>query len=225
MGNSIYTFQDVLQTNYSTYSYVGRGFLSGRAGAISAKGVDLSKLPPLTELRVLDLADRIVTPEDLSYVGRLPYLEVLVMNNTVGVTDDGLRQLSGLLNLRFLDIPFSQVTDDGLAALADLTRLEHLNLHEAKISGRGLRHLQGLQSLRSLYLSNTRVDDDGVAYLRGLKSLESVVLYNTRITDEALLQLRGLRKLKSLDISRTVVSLEAMESLRENSTARVSVIR
>jgi hypothetical protein len=224
--------QEVVYVNlggYGRYNLFQPNMLSGFGVAARPStgedAVDLSVLPHLKELRILDLGNRNLTTDDLRMIGRLPNLEILAAENTAGVTDDGLRQLAGLIYLRSLKIPNSQVTDEGLEALVDLVSLEDLNLHGAKVAGDGLRHLANLKQLRRLSLSDTQVGDAAIAYLRGLSSLEELTLFNTKITDKGVAQLRALKKLKYLDVSRTTVSLEAMESLRQSAPQRLRVMR
>lgn len=83
-----------------------------------------------------------------------------------GVTDAGLKNLSGLKNLRRLHLEKTAVGDDGLGALKDLAELRYLNLYGTKVSDKGLGALAGLKKLESLYLWQTSVTDAGAAELQ-----------------------------------------------------------
>lgn len=83
-------------------------------------------------------------------------LQTLDLGET-GVTDNGLRALGEMKNLRRLSLDRTAVTDAGLAHLASLKNLEYLNLHTTAVTDAGLAQLAPLSRLRSLYLWQTKV--------------------------------------------------------------------
>jgi Leucine-rich repeat (LRR) protein len=58
------------------------------------------------------------------------------------VTDDGLKHLQGLTQLRTLDLSATNVTDAGLKHLQGLTELQILDLNGTKATGDGVKRLQ-----------------------------------------------------------------------------------
>jgi Leucine-rich repeat (LRR) protein len=82
------------------------------------------------------------------------------------VTDDDLRFLKALMDLRKLDLEETRITDAGLVHLKVLTKLEELDLEETRITDAGLEHLRGLTNLRKLSLDDTRVTAKGVRVLQ-----------------------------------------------------------
>ena len=82
------------------------------------------------------------------------------------VTDDGLKSVEGLSNLRKLHLENTKITDEGLAHLKGLTNLEYLNLYNTQVSDAGLKNLEGLKNLKSLYLWQTKVTPEGVESLK-----------------------------------------------------------
>ena len=94
-----------------------------------------------------------------------PVAEQLFWLNLGGtaVTDAGLKQLSGLKNLRRLHLEKTVVGDEGLSALKDLAELRYLNLYSTKVSDKGLAILANLKKLENLYLWQTPVTDAGAA--------------------------------------------------------------
>ena len=93
--------------------------------------------------------------------------QVAVLNLArTNVTDDGLKALEPLKNLRRLHLENTKVTDAGLAHVKDLTNLEYLNLYATQITDSGLSQLEGLKNLRSLYLWQTKVTPEGVDKLK-----------------------------------------------------------
>ena len=82
------------------------------------------------------------------------------------VTDDGLKDLEGLSNLRRLHLENTKVSDAGLAHLKGLSNLEYLNLYGTQVTDAGLAELAGLKNLKSLYLWQTKVTPAGVERLK-----------------------------------------------------------
>ena len=58
------------------------------------------------------------------------------------MTDAGLAHLTGLENLKSLNLAANQVTDAGLVHLAGLTALEYLNLSRTQVTDVGVAELQ-----------------------------------------------------------------------------------
>lgn len=93
--------------------------------------------------------------------------QVAVLNlGRTKVTDDGLKSLEGLKNLRKLHLENTHIGDAGLAHLKNLTSLEYLNLYGTQVTDSGLAELEGLKNLRSLYLWQTKVTPAGVEKLK-----------------------------------------------------------
>jgi len=82
---------------------------------------------------------------------------VLQMANP-DVSDETLQYLTGMTQLRELDLNNSQVSDAGLKILAQLPALRDLRLARTKVTDEGFReHLQGKASLMNLELTGTTV--------------------------------------------------------------------
>ena len=82
---------------------------------------------------------------------------VLQMANP-DVTDETLQFLTGMTQLRELDLNNSQVSDAGLKILAQLPALRDLRLARTKVTDEGFReHLLGKESLMNLELTGTSV--------------------------------------------------------------------
>ncbi|HXE54185.1 MAG TPA: c-type cytochrome domain-containing protein, partial [Tepidisphaeraceae bacterium] len=82
------------------------------------------------------------------------------------VTDDGLKALESLPNLRKLHLENTKVTDAGLTHVKGLSNLEYLNLYGTQVTDAGLADLDGLKNLKALYLWQTKVTPAGVAKLQ-----------------------------------------------------------
>lgn len=89
-----------------------------------------------------------------------------------------------------LNLARTKVTDDGLKAVEPLKNLRKLHLENTKIGDAGLTHLKGLTSLEYLNLYGTQVTDSGLEQLQGLKNLKALYLWQTKVTPA------GVEKLK-----------------------------
>lgn len=95
--------------------------------------------------------------QDYSVIESRPDTIVLQMANP-DVTDETLKFLANLKQLRELDLNNSQVTDAGLAAIAELPALRDLRLARTKITDEGFRkHLLSKEKLLNLELTGTTV--------------------------------------------------------------------
>lgn len=127
--------------------------------------------------------------------------------------DRDMEHVANLVNLRYLDLSYTDVGDAGLAHLADLTKLEWLILNETRVTSAGLAQLARLTNLRELRLNECQVTDDGLAILKNLPRLETLQLDHTEITDAGLVHIEGLHDLKSLLLSHTKITDAGMPHL------------
>jgi hypothetical protein len=94
---------------------------------------------------------------DYSSLQSRPEIVVLQMANP-DVTDQTLEYLSGMGQLRSLDLNGTQVTDEGLKRLANLPRLQELRLARTQITDEGfLKHLAPKESLLRLDLTGSAI--------------------------------------------------------------------
>src|SRR5262249_50252940 len=109
----------------------------------------------LIELHLLDVP---VTDACLQFVGSLPKLEILLLNDT-GVTGAGLARLKGSQRLQKLGIESRGVDDRALALAAELPSVDLLWLGGTQITDAGLAHLKRMKQLQWLNLSMTPITD------------------------------------------------------------------
>lgn len=157
------------------------------------------------------------------------------------VTDEGIKHIEGLTDLRELDLNMyrstglgqgehvGRISDAGLASLRGLSGLEKLVLFGVPMTDAGLAHLAGLTNLRELDLRATRIAGPGLIHLAGLTRLQKLNLEYRPITDADLKHLAGLKGMKELKLSFTKVSdaglvhLRGMTTLSELSLRNTSV--
>lgn len=113
------------------------------------------------------------------------------------MTDDDLKTLTPMIQLRELDISGSLVTDVGLEALAAFPDLEELDISLTKVRGPGLRHLKSLGKLRTLRVTNTEIPDSALSYLETLTQLKSIDVDQTWLSDKSKEKLNPIRVRKS----------------------------
>jgi hypothetical protein len=89
-----------------------------------------------------------------------------------------------------LSLVSSDVTDEGLRHVAGMHNLRELILQKTAIDGSGLPHLESIRSLEVLNLAHTALNDSGSVNLLHMPSLKEVYLYNTAVSDSILEDLR-----------------------------------
>ena len=158
---------------------------------VTDKGVAF--LAGLTQLRELRLPQsRVVKPDLAPFV----HLESLDLNDSA-FTDDGMKTLDGLKDLKRLYLRNTAVSDDGLKHLSGLTRIEELDLYGVKVTDRGLESLQNLKAMRKLNLLGAEITDAGLDALTGMPHLRELNLYRSHITNAGLAKLAALQGTRS----------------------------
>lgn len=163
----------------------------------------LGRLP---KLRTINLRYAKVTDAGLAELVHCGSLTELVLAGTQ-VSDAGLPHLMKLPRLDTLFLGFhshgdgANITDEGLKTVGKLVNLRLLDLSGTKISGEGLAHLKDLKNLKTLHLESTDVSEADLTYLEPFKSLEWLSLHDEgRITDVAAEHLARLKSLRHLDV-------------------------
>ena len=108
---------------------------------ISSMGLNQTELTdedliPLkdSKLKVLNIGGKNITGQSLQYIGQITSLEELMLGSyayTQKITDESLKQLSGLVNLKRLTLQGTEVTAKGLAYLEPLKSLKKLRLNRS----------------------------------------------------------------------------------------------
>lgn len=158
-------------------------------------------------------ANQRITDAGLKHVGGLNRLETLVLRRTQ-VTDDGLRSIEALAQLRTLQIIDARIGDAGMDRIARLTRLESLSLERTRLSDAGLVKLESLPKIVGLNLADTNITDVGLKSVAEMRTLQGLVLDGTKISAAGLEQLGGLPKLRSLSLNRTSITDSGLRHLR-----------
>lgn len=121
------------------------------------------------------------------------------LNLNKKLTDDGLKNLAGLKNLKSLSLFFNeQITDAGMKHVKELPALEALTLSNTSVADAGIAELKGLKNLKALHLAGCiKMTDKATETIKGFATLEDLSLPST-ITDAGIKNLIDLKKLKKL---------------------------
>ena len=88
-----------------------------------------------------------------------------------------------LANVNMLNLDLSKITDEGLKELAKLQELKYLSLVTTGITDEGLKEVAKLQNLNTLNLNGCeQITDMGLKELGKLKKLEWLYLYGPKVT-------------------------------------------
>ncbi|HLF93994.1 MAG TPA: hypothetical protein VJB14_11065 [Planctomycetota bacterium] len=135
---------------------------------------NLLALPALEKANLVEIDG--FTDEALVPIGKLSGLKELNLGDA-GVTNAGLKHLSGLKELTRLDLGWTKdVGDAGMPLLAKLKKLEFLGLGGTKVTDAGLPALAALPNLKEVALMGTAVTDQGLQSLAACKGLASVLV-------------------------------------------------
>lgn len=179
--------------------------LSGSANAndpeiarlLKAKGVEVKEAKgSITAITVPDGSQ--LTDDEFRQMTRLSHLKMLSLSK--GLNDERLAQLTGLVELEYLQTNLAQVSDEGIKPLAQLKQLKTVKFfHPGKsFSGAGLAHLAELPKLQSLTVAGSLAfNDDGIAAVAKLTGLKEFRTWHAGGTDAGIKKLKSLKNLKS----------------------------
>jgi Leucine Rich Repeat (LRR) protein len=137
-----------------------------------------------------------MTDAVLEQLSRVEGIQELRLGNSKGVTDNGLRHLRSLQQLRHLDLSMTAVTDRGLEVLRAFPLLESVNLSWTRVTDAGVAHLAACDSLRRVHLGGTVAGDGALRTLAGKSDL-AVLETGAGVTND------GLRLLREFPVFRT----------------------
>ncbi len=129
------------------------------------------------------------------------------------ITDAGLKHLEQFQTLEALSLVETQITDAGLENVGRLKMLKHLDLRGTHISDEGLRHLHKLDMLESITLDDTRITADGVGQLLAETPIQHLSLNNTQVDSSLADQLTDADSLQTLSVINTAISANGLDAL------------
>lgn len=152
-----------------------------------------AKIADLGHLHTCNLSGSQVTDAQMVVLGKLPKLLILQVDNSPGVTSEGLSHVTGLKSLEKLFANNTSIDDAGLVHLGGMGNLTTVDLSYTKITDEGLKDLVPLPSLEVLRICGTEVTDAGVESLKAMPALKLLNVANTKITPEGVKALKAAR--------------------------------
>jgi Leucine Rich Repeat (LRR) protein len=127
----------------------------------------------------------------LEQIVQVEHLTTLDLGGSRGLTDDGLRHLARLPELRHVNLGGCPITDRGLAVLRELPKLESIGLAWTHTTDAGAAHLAACDAIRLVDLTGTATGDGAIRALDGKAALRELRTGNG-MTDAGLPLLHGI---------------------------------
>ncbi|MBT1698319.1 hypothetical protein KK083_15620 [Fulvivirgaceae bacterium PWU4] len=109
--------------------------------------------------------------------------------NRKNVSDETLKNVVQLGNhVVWMNLGFSAITDEQLRMVSRLSNLRVLYLNNTGITDRGVTNIKDLRSLKYLNLVGTETTDQTLATLAAMDQLKKVYLYRNRMSRRAVLE-------------------------------------
>ena len=144
-----------------------------------------------TNLEGLGLNDWHLSSEAIETITSKQTLKYLWLDGA-GITDNTLAKLSPL-NFGDLILNGPRITDDGVKNLAGMTNLKRLTINNCRIGDNALKHLDRLENLESLNITSTDVTDAGLSSLSRLPKLNYINAIRTSVTENGVKLLKAKR--------------------------------
>ncbi|RPI81446.1 MAG: hypothetical protein EHM42_10590, partial [Planctomycetaceae bacterium] len=126
-------------------------------------------------------------------------LETLHLSNSDQVTDEGLKSIGKMTNLKSLTLRGLKISDAGLAHLDGLNQLTYLEITGApRVTDSGVDRFSKCSELDWVELGGTSIGDKTIAWIGRLKRLRKLFIRGTAVTDAGLAHLKSLPLLEEL---------------------------
>jgi Leucine Rich repeat len=154
----------------------------------------------------------------LRHLKGLANLEDLYIWDSYDISDEGLKQLENLVELKNLHIDKSRVTDKGFLRLARMKQMDHLVLAHHCFTDDGLAAIVEMRSLRWLDIGGTleapsKITDEGMAMVSQLKNLQLLGIGYSGVTDRGLEEIGKLDQLTDLDLTGCRISDDGLQHI------------
>jgi hypothetical protein len=193
--------------------------LSGPAGCVSSDERQFRKAVERVKAGESDTVDARafpnITDKALADLDEAVGLQTLLLDDAA-ITDEGLRPLALLPQLKTVSVSHTRLTDAALEPLTAARGLEVLRLDRTAVKDPGMRLVGALPNLKELSLWKCFITDRGLAPLARLKKLERLSLDETLITNAGLKHLSGLTRLKYLSLWKTKVTDAGVRDLKQS---------
>jgi hypothetical protein len=145
-------------------------------------GIDDLVVTELPKLDTVLIDEGVITDEGMKTIAKIPELRHLRLRLSP-ITDEGLKPLLGSESLWFLNLPHSRLTEKGIRSLAALPKLRQLRVGSTLLGNDLGRALLEVKSLRGLHLIGVPLGDEGLKVVVELPHLESLYLDDSAVTE------------------------------------------
>ncbi|MEO2018943.1 MAG: hypothetical protein ABGZ53_31740 [Fuerstiella sp.] len=172
------------------------------AEAPDAGDAELAVFASMPSLSVLSLTGTKATGKSIEALTTSKSLKHLDLSGAVGITDDGLKSLSGHANLRVLKLSRIPLTDAIADVIVSLPRLEGLSLDGTEITDLTIKRMaEQSHGIKSLSIGSAKITDDVISSIAKFKKLEILEIKQAAITGASLAALSDLAKLKLIRLT------------------------
>jgi eukaryotic-like serine/threonine-protein kinase len=126
------------------------------------------------------------TDSGMAVLAHFPGLKHVDLGNGLNVTDAGIKYLAGLPNLEKAIVHNSRLTDDGLRALTGLKQLRGIGADGTALTDAGLIHLKAFPGLDAIGMGTPGVTDTGLKALAELRTLKWLNLRGATVTADGI---------------------------------------
>lgn len=142
-----------------------------------------------------------IKDEQLALLREISTLEYLYVAGNRMITDEGMKVVDHLPNLRVMAIWSTSLTDKTMARIGKLKGLEVLDFQRTKITEEGLEHLRGAPNVVTL-IHSLQLTDVGLDHLASIPHLKQDHLRCTGLTDRGIEVIRDRFEITNLSLSR-----------------------
>jgi hypothetical protein len=166
---------------------------------------ELAVLAQMPSLSVLSLTGTKATGQAIEALVGSKSLRHLDLSGAVGITDDGLKPLSGHAELRVLKLSRIPLTDAIADVITSLPKLEELSLDGTGITEVTIQRIAKQRpGLKSLSIGSDHITDDVISSIVKFSDLEILEITKSAMTGASLVALSDLAKLKLIRLADNV---------------------
>lgn len=164
----------------------------------------LPHLKSLNKLERLNLESAYIDDSDVKNVANVKSIQDLQLSNNYKLTDDAVRSIATMPNLKTLNIDSHNITPDGIKALSNsaVEKLTPPVFMEEKDADAAAHAFTQIKSLKELNIPLSRMTDAGMEQLAKANSIEKLNLSGAfNLTASSIDHLAKMTNLKELDLS------------------------
>ena len=179
--------------------------------------VPLQKVNPLDEKSLRKLTDLGIAP--IALAAESNYCMVTFAGRPA-VTDEQIRALGEMKDqLVWLNLNYTGISDEQLKALSTLSNLRVLYMNYTGITDAGLANLSTLPELRILSVVGTKASDESVPVFLGFRKLTNLFLYQTQLTGQGIQKISSANREVKVDTGNYVLEPLSTDTLVYKKTA------